>query len=47
MVVGAGQREATRMGEDVVILLEEDIEEWAIRVGHESAQAQHGDVVAR
>ena len=47
MVVGAGRREATRLDEDVVVLLEEDIEEWAIRVGHEGAQAQHGDVIAR
>ena len=46
VVVGAGRREAAWLGEDVVVLLEEDIEEWALGVGRECMQALLGDVDA-
>jgi len=46
VVVGAGRREALRLGEDVVVLLEEDVEEWALGVGRERVQVRLGDVDA-
>ena len=46
MVVGAGQRQPARLGEDVVILLEENVEEGALGVGGQGPQARLKDVVA-
>ena len=45
MVVGAGRRQPVRLGEDVVILLEEDVEEGAFGVGSQGPQARLEDVV--
>ena len=46
MVVVAGRREAARLGENVIVLLEEDVEEWVLGVGRERVQAWLGDVDA-
>ena len=46
MVVRARRREATRLGEGIIVLLEENVEERVLGVGRERVQARLGDVDA-
>ena len=46
MVVGAGRRQPARLGEDVVVLLKEDVEEGALGVSGQGPQARLEDVIA-